>query len=138
MIELLPGISVPRSELSFRATRSGGPGGQNVNKTSTRIELSFCIQESSLPDREKRRLIARLGPRLDSAGVLRIVASEQRSQLANRRQALERLREILRAALKPRVQRRKTRIPRSQKRRRLDSKRRRSETKSLRRRPPQD
>ena len=95
-----PGLRIPRDELLFRASRAGGPGGQNVNKVASRIELLWDYAASpSLDDVLKHRIATKLRSRLDAEGRLRIVASEERSQLRNREAAEERLVEILRTAL---------------------------------------
>ncbi len=84
------------AELEFRASRASGPGGQGVNTTDSRVELRFDLAGSpSLTEEAKERALRRLGPRLDSGGVLRVVAQAQRSQLANRRAAIERFAELL-------------------------------------------
>ena len=131
------GVSVPADELSWRFSRSGGPGGQSVNTADSRVELSFDVRRSpSLPDHLRARLLARLEHRLVD-GVLTITASEYRSQLRNREAARARLAEILtRASTPPAPPRRPTRPTRGSKERRLAGKKRRSQTKQLRRRPP--
>ena len=130
------GLSVPADELSWRFSRSGGPGGQSVNTADSRVELSFDVRRSpSLPDHLRARLLARLEHRLVD-GVLTVAASEYRSQHRNREAARTRLAEILtRASTPPAPPRRPTRPTRGSKERRLAGKKRRSETKSLRRRP---
>ena len=130
------GVSVPADELSWRFSRSGGPGGQSVNTADSRVELSFDVRRSpSLPDHLRARLLARLEHRLVD-GVLTVAASEYRSQHRNREAARTRLAEILtRASTPPAPPRRPTRPTRGSKERRLAGKKRRSETKSLRRRP---
>src|SRR5258706_1002570 len=86
------GLVIPESELEVRATRSGGPGGQNVNKVSTRIELRFDVAASTvLTDEEKQRLRTRLGNRTSGLGVLRVVSQRERSQSRNEAAARERL-----------------------------------------------
>ena len=124
------------SELDYRATRSGGPGGQHVNTSSTRIELWWDIGASpALTDEQRTRLLARLATRLDGEGRLRIVASESRSQLRNREAATERLREVVAAALAVPKPRKRTKPSRAAKAARLEAKRRRSATKRERRPP---
>src|SRR6478609_2266156 len=84
-LDVSPELRLPLTELEFRATRSGGPGGQHVNTSSTRVELWWDVAASpSLTDEQRLRLLNRLGSRLDSAGRLRLVSSESRSQLRNR------------------------------------------------------
>ena len=137
VIRITPEIAVPVAELEFRASRSSGPGGQGVNTTDSRVELRFDVAGSpSLPPEARERALRRLGPRLDTGGVLRVVAQNQRSQLANRRAATERFAELLSAALATPRPRRPTRPTAASARRRVEAKRRRSATKRLRGRPP--
>ena len=127
-------FTIPLEELSFRATRSGGPGGQHVNTSATRVEVRWNVTESpSLSDEQRQRLLERLGGRIDARGNLRVVADERRSQLRNREAALERLNSLVSDALKPRKKRKKTRPPRAADERRLDEKRRRGNAKRDRR-----
>jgi len=136
VIRVTPEIAVPVAELEFRASRASGPGGQGVNTTDSRVELRFDVAGSpSLSDEAKELALRRLGPRVDSGGVLRVVAQAQRSQLANRRAAIERFAELLAAALATPRARRPTRPTRASTARRVESKRRRSATKRLRDRP---
>jgi len=122
--------AVPLSEITIRASRSSGPGGQHANVTESRIEASLEIASSSaFSDEQKRRIIARLGPRAVA------VAQDARSQARNRELALERLQRRLAAALAVQRPRRATRPTEGAKRRRLDAKRRRSERKRARRPP---
>ncbi|HEX7939260.1 MAG TPA: alternative ribosome rescue aminoacyl-tRNA hydrolase ArfB [Gemmatimonadaceae bacterium] len=127
-------LRIPRDELSFRASKSGGPGGQHVNTSSTRIELLWSVRNSrALTDDQRARLTAKLGTRLDGDGGLRIVASEHRSQARNRDEAEERLAKLVRRALVvPRV-RRTTRPTRSGIEKRLESKKREGAKKRARR-----
>lgn len=135
VLEIAPGIAVPLAELEVRATRAGGPGGQHVNKTATRIELVFDLAHSpSLPEETRTRLLAALAHRLDSRGCLRIVAARSRSQFRNREDALERLRDLLARALVPRRPRRATRPTRASVERRLTEKKARGAIKRERRR----
>ena len=136
VVRVSPEIAIPVSELEFRASRASGPGGQGVNTTDSRVELRFDLAGSpSLPPEAKARALRRLGPRLDSSGVLRVVAQNRRSQLANRRAAVERFAELLAAALSVPRPRRPTRPSKAATARRVDSKRRRAVTKRLRGRP---
>ena len=141
VVRVTPEVAIPLSELEFRASRASGPGGQGVNTTDSRVELRFDVAGSpSLPPEARERALRRLGPRLDSSGVLRVVAQNRRSQLANRRAAVERFAELLAAALATQRPRRPTRPTRAAAARRVESKRRRSATKRLRDRPrdPED
>ncbi len=132
------GVSLDPGELRWRFSRASGPGGQGVNTTDSRVELSLDVARTgALDDRQRERALAALEGRLVD-GVLTITASEHRSQLANRRAATERLVNALRAALAPPPrQRRATRPTRGSTRRRLEGKKLRGETKRLRR-PPSD
>jgi ribosome-associated protein len=141
VIRITPEVAVPVAELEFKASRASGPGGQGVNTTDSRVELRFDLAGSpSLPPKARELALRRLGPRLDSNGVLRVVAQAQRSQLANRRAAVERFTELLSAALATPTPRRPTRPTRAAATRRVEAKRRRSATKRLRGRPrdPED
>jgi ribosome-associated protein len=130
------GVDVPDSELSWRFSRSSGPGGQSVNTADSRVELSFDVLRSpSVPDPLRRRLLARLEHRL-VGGVLTVAASEYRSQHRNREAARARLAALLTEASRPPPPRRRaTRPTRGSQERRLAGKQRRSRTKALRRRP---
>ena len=130
------GLEIPRRELRWRFSRAGGPGGQGVNTTDSRVELSYDVAGSaSLPEPLRDRALDRLGDRLVD-GVLTIVAAENRAQLANRRAAEQRLVEALDAALAPPPRRRRpTRPSRGAVERRLSGKQRRGRAKQLRRRP---
>jgi ribosome-associated protein len=124
---------IPDGEIKVRASRSSGPGGQHANVTASRIEAVFEIGASeSLSEEQKRRLRARFGPRVTA------VAQDSRSQARNRELAVERLRERVAAALRPRKRRRPTRATSASRERRLEAKRRRSQTKRERRRPELD
>jgi ribosome-associated protein len=127
-------IVVPERELSERFSRSSGPGGQGVNTSDSRVELSFDVARSpTLPEATRSRMLSRLEGRLVD-GVVTVTASEHRAQLANRRAARERLAVLLtEAAAPPPRRRRPTKPSRAADQRRLDAKRRRSETKRGRR-----
>lgn len=130
MIAILPGVTVREEELVFSASRSGGPGGQHVNKTSTRVTLTFDLEgTTSLTPEQKARVRRKLGARVSVEGTLRVVSQRERSQHANRAHAVERFVELIAAALRPEKPRRATRVPRSEKERRLESKARRAATK---------
>ncbi len=133
---VVPGVALRRAELRWRFSRAGGPGGQNVNKTDSRVELVFPLASSaSLPEGLRRRALARLAPRL-VAGELVVVAEEHRSQWRNRQAALVRLMALLRGAITPPPPpRRPTRPGRGAVERRLETKRRRSARKQARRGP---
>jgi ribosome-associated protein len=129
-IQVTRSVSIPRSEIDFRFSRSSGPGGQHAQKSDTRVEASFDVEaSSSLSEAQKRRVLAKAGP------VLRAVAQDERSQWRNRELATERLIEALRQALKVERRRRPTKPTKASRERRLDQKRRRSDTKRLRRPP---
>ncbi len=126
-------LFLPRSELSFRASRSGGPGGQHVNTSSTRVELVWNVSESpSLTDAQRARIHEKLTNRINAAGDLLLAEGGSRSQHQNREAVIERLGELLSGALHVPKPRRKTRPTRASRERRLQSKRRRSEVKKLR------
>jgi ribosome-associated protein len=123
-------LSIPDDELEFTASRSGGPGGQHVNKVSSRMTLRFDVVGSpSLTADQKRRVRRRLATRISREGVLRVVCQAHRSQAANRREAGGRFAELLRGALERRKPRRKTVVPLGVRRRRLENKRRRGRLK---------
>ena len=129
-IRVTRSVSIPRSEIELRFSRSSGPGGQHAQKTETRAEALFDVEASrALTPVQKRRVIAKAGP------VLRAVAQDERSQWRNRELATERLVAALREALKVPRKRRPTKPTPKSKERRLEQKRRRSETKRLRRPP---
>jgi ribosome-associated protein len=126
-------LMIPRAELIYHATRSGGPGGQHVNTSSTRIELWWNLETSTAPTETQRRLLRdRLATRLDGEGWLRLTESGSRSQFRNREAATERLAHLLARAVLPRKPRQPTRVPRTEKRKRVETKRRRGEIKQLR------
>ena len=126
-------LVIPASELRESASRSRGPGGQNVNKTSTRVTLRWRATESeSLTDTQRRRLVSKLGARLAKSGDLVVHCDRTRSRARNREHARERLAEIVREALRVRARRRPTRPTAASERRRRDAKQRRSATKRRR------
>lgn len=131
--------AIPRAELDVRATRAGGPGGQHVNTSSTRIELRWNVRTTrALDDDARARVLERLASRLDSEGAVRVVASEHRSQRQNREAAEARLADLVRRALVVQKARKATKPSRAAKARRLDEKRRQSDKKRLRRTRPDD
>ena len=138
-IRITPTLRIPASELTETFSRSGGKGGQNVNKVETRVELRFDVAGSpSLSEWQRRRLMVRLANRLDGEGVLRITASEERTQLGNRRRAEARFRTLLREALQPVKKRRPTRPTAASQRRRVESKKVHAKKKRARRWRPED
>ena len=132
MIQALRGrIGVEQFTYSF--TRSGGPGGQNVNKVNTRVTLWFDLEANpTLTDDEKRTIRARLGGRITADGRLHLVSMRHRTQLANRRAAVERFYELVAAALRPRTIRKATKVPRGSRERRLQDKKSAGERKRFR------
>jgi ribosome-associated protein len=127
-------LHIPRSELQIFFTRSSGPGGQHVNKTSTRAELAFDLKNSpSIPENDRDWLLAKLASKLDTEGVLRIAAQEYRSQLRNKEAAIERLQAMLQEAIKRPKKRKKSKPTKSSKEARLKSKKRAGEIKKQRR-----
>ena len=126
-------LAVPLAEINYRATRSGGPGGQHVNTSSTKIELEFDVAGSpSLTDAQRARIQDRLANRIDGDGVLRLSSSSSRSQHQNREDATDRLARLLADALKERKRRRRTKVPRRAKEARLKEKKKRAEVKKKR------
>jgi ribosome-associated protein len=129
-----PSLAIPRAELTYRATRAGGAGGQHVNTSSTRIELLWDLRGSqAVTEDQRERLVLKLGPRMNAEGQVRVVASERRSQQQNRKAAEERLGAVIQAALAVRRKRKATRPGKAAVARRLDEKRRRAERKRERR-----
>jgi ribosome-associated protein len=127
-------VVIPRSELNVRATRSGGPGGQHVNTSSTRIEITWDVTRThALTEDERARVVARLGARVSDEGTVRVVASDSRSQRQNREHAEARLGHLLRRALAVPKARKRTRAPRGAVEARLEGKRRQGERKRQRR-----
>ncbi|MBL3686629.1 aminoacyl-tRNA hydrolase [Leucobacter zeae] len=138
-LEVTPRLTIPESELGWRFSRSSGPGGQHVNTSDSRVELTWSVVRSrALTSAQRELLLARLEHRLVD-GALTVAASEQRSQLRNREAAMARLAELVAGALAPAPPKRlPTRPTRGSARRHTASKTRRSETKRLRRRPDAD
>jgi len=134
MIEITPSIQINEQEFELIFIRSPGPGGQNVNKVSSAVQLRFNVHETpSLPMEVKQRLVRLAGKRMTSGGILIIEAKQYRSQEQNRQAAQERLIHLIRRAVEPPKQRHKTKPTRASVTRRLESKRKRSEIKRLRR-----
>lgn len=133
-LNVSPAFAIPRAELQYRATRSGGPGGQHVNTSSTRIELLWDLPGSTAVSEEQReRLRQRLAPRLDAEGMVRVVASDHRSQAQNRQAADERLAALVRHALHVPKKRKPTKPTKAAKEKRLAEKKRNSDRKRNRR-----
>jgi len=129
-VEINPSLEIPDAELDWKFTTSGGPGGQHANRSSTRVQLTWNIEESTvLDDGLRATLISKLGP------VVRVDVDDHRSQMRNKTLAGERLAEKVRAALVRKPKRKKTKPSRGAQRRRLEGKRRKSETKRMRQKP---
>jgi|SRR5687768_5559016 len=132
-------LAIPRAEVEYRATRSGGPGGQHVNTSSTRIELTWDVAGSPTLSEAQRALITgKLKNRIDDRGVLHLTSSGSRSQFQNREDVTERFGKLIADALRVRKARRKTKPPRASKENRLQEKKRRSETKRMRNTRPHE
>jgi ribosome-associated protein len=126
--------SIPRAELTYRASRAGGAGGQHVNTSSTRIELLWNVRTTvALDDETRTRVLEKLASRIDGEGCIRIVSSARRSQLQNREAAEQRLIELVRQALVIQKRRRPTKPSRGAKEARLSEKKKRGDTKRQRR-----
>ncbi|HEY3258529.1 MAG TPA: alternative ribosome rescue aminoacyl-tRNA hydrolase ArfB [Gemmatimonadaceae bacterium] len=139
MIEVNGSLVIPDSELDVKASRASGAGGQHVNKTSSRIEITWNVRDSRVLTEEQRAmLMERLASRVSTEGAIRIVASEMRSQRQNRERAEGRLADLIRRALTPRKKRKPTRRPRSADEARLASKKLHSRKKLERRRDTTD
>lgn len=136
-LDVTPGLTIPASELGWRFSRASGPGGQHVNTSDSRVELFWNVAQSdSISEGQRQKLLSRYEPRL-VAGVLTVIASEQRSQLRNREIALSKLAALVASGLAPDAPRRRATKPtRGSVRRRLAAKGKRSETKQRRQRPP--
>jgi ribosome-associated protein len=138
-LSIAEGVEIPDDELTFTASRSGGPGGQHVNKTESKVTLRFDVAHApSLPDDVRARLLDSLGARVAADGTVRVVCQASRSQYANRKTAEARLQMLLAEALVPRVPRVSTKVPRVEKRRRVESKKRRGGIKRSRALPDED
>ncbi|MHC4159227.1 MAG: alternative ribosome rescue aminoacyl-tRNA hydrolase ArfB [Planctomycetota bacterium] len=126
-------IEIPQENLVFKYSRSGGPGGQNVNKVNTRVTLFFDAANcESFSDGQKQLILRRLATRANKDGVIRVVCQRYRTQRANREAAVERLSELLREALKKRAVRKKTKVPKYAREKRLEEKKRRGALKKQR------
>ncbi len=131
-LDLPDGVVLPAQLLRAVTSRSGGPGGQNVNKVETRVTIELDVDSLPLPDERKALIRERLKGRINREGVLRVTSQTERSQLANRDRALARMEQLLREALEERPVRKPTRTPKAQKQKRLEEKKHRAETKRLR------
>ena len=133
MVKINDRLSIPEAELRFEFSRSSGPGGQNVNKVSTRVTLYFDIADSpSLTDSQKQKILARLATRISNEGILRVISQKYRSQKGNRDEAVIKFAELIRQALKKPKARRKTKIPEHAKEERLEEKKHQARIKKMR------
>ena len=131
-------ISIPEQELNFEAIRASGPGGQNVNKVSSAVQLFFDIRNSSLPEKYQQRLLALSDSRISSEGLVVIKAQAFRSQEKNREAATERLRELIKSVMIEPKTRKATKPKAGARQKRLDEKKQRSQNKALRKRVSMD
>jgi ribosome-associated protein len=139
MIRIDQRLEIDEGELTFRTSRSSGPGGQHVNRTESRVEVLFDVRASpSLKDRQRARILERLANRINSDGVLSVVSQEHRSQHMNKAAAVERMVELLARALEFKAPRRASKPSRSARRKRTDKKKQRGAVKKLRGRVGRD
>lgn len=134
-IEISKSISISESEIKITAIRASGPGGQHANKVSTAVQIQFNITASTLPIDVKNRLLNVSDHRISNEGVITIKSQESRSQIKNKEEAISRLKELIKAQLKPQKKRKRTKPTLSSKLKRLHSKKKRSDTKSNRKKP---
>ena len=133
---MIEDVHIPESELSFRYSRSSGPGGQNVNKVATKVTLLFDVRSSpSLTDDQRALIEQRLANRISKDGILHVTSERHRTRSANQRDTVERFRILVAGAVRRRAPRKRTKVPAASRRRRIEAKRRRSEVKRLRSRP---
>jgi len=135
MLEITPSFSIDERELHFDFIRSTGPGGQNVNKVATAVQLRFDVSASALPQAAKARLLAIAGHRATSEGILLIEARRFRTQEQNREDATRRFIELVRKALIPPKPRKKTRPSAQAKEKRIKTKKIKGEVKRMRKKP---
>ena len=129
-------LTIPDNELTYTTSRSSGPGGQHVNKVSSRVTLVFDVTASpSLSENQKRMIRTRLATRVNREGKLRVVSQAHRSQAANREEAVQRFAALIRSALTRQPPRHKTKVPAAARQRRLESKKQRSQVKQRRVKP---
>ena len=132
-IEVMPGLTVPRAEIDYRATRAGGPGGQHVNTSSTRVELLWNIDRSAaLTDEQRARIKVKLRKRIGEDGTLRLTSAGSRSQHQNKEDVTRRFANMLEQVLHIPKPRKKTKVPRAMKEARLKAKKNRSRVKQQR------
>lgn len=133
MIPIQSDLEIPDDEVRFVASRSGGPGGQNVNKVNSRMTLQFdLVASAALSESQKERIAERLSTRINREGILQVTSQKHREQGANRAAALERFAELLREALREEAPRKRTRVSRAAKARRIEEKKKRGRLKSER------
>jgi ribosome-associated protein len=134
VLRIMSNVEIPASQLHFRTSRSSGPGGQNVNKLETRVELMFDVVHSpSLSDHQKRTVLSALASRIDTEGILHISSQKSRSQWENKQLVIEKLAVLLRSALRVRKKRIKTAPTRGSKERRVQAKKKHGQKKQMRR-----
>ncbi len=139
MVEINETLYIPEEELRFTASRSGGPGGQNVNKVNTRMTLLFDLEKTaSLDESQKERIRRRLANRISKDGILQVSSQQYRTQGANRQAAIDKFARLVAASLRRPRARRKTRTPRSVVEKRLEKKSIRGEVKRSRQKPRPD
>ena len=142
MLHIRKGVEIDEGQLGFEYSSSSGPGGQHVNKASTRVTVLFNVPASdSLTENQKRRVMKKLSGRVNKQGILRISSQEHRSQHANKETSMNKLVELLRDALKRQKRRKKTRPPKWANQKRIDEKKRHGRKKHRRKMkdlPPED